>query len=195
MRTTLSRGALLGLGTALLLGISSCGGGSSGGAGSVTSVSATRMLNGLSASETTQLCVDSHAYAGRALSMPNTCNFSAVLLTAFAGPATDAEARMTCTSVYNQCLASPSTADPQPPTCDAIPENCTATVAQYSACLSDGVASVNEELGALPKCSALTLASLSTASSGAPSGTPPTTVACMAFAAACPGYMPPVPTN
>lgn len=190
MRFTFSYGALVMLASA---GLTAGCGSDGGGTGSVTTLSGTKALNGLSASESTQLCADSQAYVGRAISRPDACKSVAVLLTLIGSPASDAEAQMQCASAYNQCLASPSTATGQPDSCDPIPANCTATVAQYSACVTDDITATNQAFGAFPKCSALTLTSLAATNPGNLSTTPPASAACMTFATACPDFKPPVP--
>jgi hypothetical protein len=169
-----------------------CGGGSSGGGGAVTTVSSSKALNTLSASEKTQLCNDSGAYAGRAISKADICKFGVLFAVLLANPQTDAQARTICTSEYNQCLQAPASGSSSTVTCDEIPANCTATVGQYSACLSDGITAVSQTFAAIPSCSTLTLSDLDQGgSSGSDGGT--TSAACAAFEAACPGFTVPTP--
>jgi hypothetical protein len=75
--------------------------------------------------------------------------------------------------------------DATPHTCGAIPATCTATVTQYSACVTDTFVALNQVLGAIPSCSAITLAVLSAPSTG---GTTTTPQSCQPLVTACPGY-------
>jgi hypothetical protein len=108
------------------------------------------------------------------------------MFAAFASPTSDAAAQAACTPVYNQCMAATSGSTTQ--TCDPIPATCTATVAQFSACATDSLVALNQVLGAIPSCNAITLAELSESSTGSTATTPAT---CQAFETACPGYVVP----
>jgi hypothetical protein len=187
-------GKLAGLFVIGVLGSLNCGSGGGGsGGGSVTSVSGSKSLNTLTAAEKTQLCNDSGAYAGRVLSKANACKAIAFLGGIFADPPpqTDAEAQAACMTTYNQCLAAPATGGTN--TCDDIPANCTATVDQYSACLSEGVAAASQTFAAFPSCNMVTLMSNPGGSGGSGGTSTPTSAACMAFQAACPGFDVPSP--
>ena len=132
-KQSLSLLTVLAISAGIFLG---CGGGGTGSAGAVTSVNGTKPLNTLTAAESTQLCKDSGAYVGRAVSKVNACKALALVLTALGSPTTEAQARATCASIYTPCLSAPA-ASSSMDTCDSIPATCTATVAQYSACFSD----------------------------------------------------------
>jgi hypothetical protein len=114
------------------------------------------------------------------------CKMAAVMDAVFASPTSDAAAQAACTPVYNQCMA--ATAGSTTQTCDPIPATCTATVAQFSACVTDTLVALNQVLGAIPSCSAITLAELSASSTGGTT-TPPQS--CQPLETACPGYLVP----
>lgn len=185
-KQSLSLLTVLAISAGIFLG---CGGGGTGSAGAVTSVNGTKPLNTLTAAESTQLCKDSGAYVGRAVSKVNACKALALVLTALGSPTTEAQARATCASIYTPCLSAPA-ASSSMDTCDSIPATCTATVAQYSACFSDQIVALNQVLAASPSCGTITLADLSDngTGGGADGGTEPTSAACMTFETACPGY-------
>ena len=164
--------------------VTGCGSGGSSPT-AVTTVDGTKPLNTLTAAETTQLCNDIDAYMGKGVSKANLCKMAAVMDAAFGGPTSDAAAQAACTSVYNQCMAAPASSSTQ--TCDPIPATCTATVAQFSACATDSLVALNQVLGAIPSCNAITLAELSS-SSGTTTDTTTTPASCQAFETACPTY-------
>jgi hypothetical protein len=149
-------------------------------------VDGTKALNALSATEATQLCKDAGAYASAALSKQNSCKFAALFGAAFGAPTTDAEARAACMTIYTACLSAPAQSDKL--TCDPIPSTCKATVAQYSACMKDGIAAVNQTFAAIPSCSTVTLADLADNGGAGGAGGATTSAACMAFQTACPDY-------
>jgi len=124
------------------------------------------------------------AYAEKVLSQANMCKMAAVMDAGLAGATSDAAAQAACTSAYNQCVAAPASTTQ---TCDPIPANCTATVAQLSACATDTAVLLNQVLGTIPSCNAITLAELST-SSGTTTDTTTTPASCQTFETACPDY-------
>ena len=161
-----------------------CGGGSGGG-GSVTSVSGSKPLGTLTSSEQTKLCNDTGAYIGRSLSKADTCRLAAFVLAALSGASTDAELRTACSMAESQCNSAPSSGGTTG-TCDPIPASCTATVDQYSACVSAEVTATKQSLQSIPSCSTITLADLTSGGTGGDNAPPPQ--ACVDFTAACPGY-------
>jgi len=170
--------------------VASCGSGGSGSSPTaVTTVDGTKPLNTLTAAETTQLCNDTGAYMERVVSKANTCKMAATMAAAFASPTSDAAAQAACTPVYNQCMAGPASSTTQ--TCDPIPADCTATVAQYSACVTDSLVALNQLLGAIPSCNAITLAELSDSSTGGTTTDTTTPASCQAIESACPSFLVP----
>ena len=173
--------------------VASCGGGGSGSSPTaVTTVDGTKPLNTLTAAETTQLCNDTDAYMERVVSKAGMCKMAATMAAAFASPTSDATAQAACTPIYNQCMAGPASSTTQ--TCDPILANCTATVAQYSACATDSLVALNQVLGAIPSCNAITLAELSS-TGGTTTATTTTSASCQAFESACPGFLVPGATG
>ena len=165
--------------------VAGCGGSGSSST-AVTTVDGAKPLNTLTAAETTQLCNDIDAYMGKGVSKANMCKIAAIMGATFASPTSDAAAQAACTPVYNQCMAAPASSNTQ--TCDPIPATCTATVAQLSACETDTLVAFNEVLGAIPSCNTITLAELTSSSTGTTTDTTTTPASCQAFQTACPAY-------
>jgi hypothetical protein len=147
-------------------GSAGSGGGTSGGAGtgggsSVTSISGSKPLNTLTAAESTQLCNDAIAYFKASITKSNSCKFSALVNAASTSSPTDAALQGNCSGMETSCNASATMGPGAATSCFPPPATCTATVEQYSACISNGVASFNQNVSALPSCSAVRLADLS----------------------------------
>ncbi|MEI9952547.1 MAG: hypothetical protein WDO74_27100 [Pseudomonadota bacterium] len=108
------------------------------------------------------------------------CRFSGALLAAISSPKTDAALQASCKTIYDQCIASPTTSTV---TCTKPDATCTATAAEYDVCVNDMTASVSKLENTLPSCDKLTLASQGTIGTGA---TPETPASCTAVRAKCP---------
>ena len=149
-----SKGGTVGTG-----GSSSNGGtmaGGAGGGGSVTSVSGGKTLGSLTPSEATQLCQDTSAYFGKNISPATLCKEAGLGFSVSSSAPTDAQLEQNCSGREAECLqGGPAIAN-----CTAISANCTATVDQYSACITDRVAAFNQQVNALPSCATVTLPDL-----------------------------------
>jgi hypothetical protein len=168
------------------------GGGTSGGAGtgggsSVTSISGSKPLNTLTPAESTQLCEDATAYFMSSITKANSCKFSALVNAASTSSPTDAVLQSNCTSMETACNASATMGPGSATGCFPPPATCAATVAQYSACVSDGVASFNQNVSALPSCSVVRLADLTAIFAALEATYQP--AACMPLATACPDFL------
>jgi hypothetical protein len=175
-----------------------CGSGSPSGAGGTTfttSVSGSKPLNTLTTSDKAQLCADVVRYESSSDFARAQCKSSGVLtaslLASFEPSLSDTDLRAACTQTYDACLSSAADAGSSGAgsmgMCDSsvsIPADCVATVAEYSACVSDLPSLVG---GSFPECSALTRASLNTDAGTVDVSGTPNTPACNTFSAKCPG--------
>jgi hypothetical protein len=133
----------------------SAAGGTTGG-GAVTTLSGSRSLGSLSPAEATQLCDDTYAYYGRAISQATLCKEAGLAFGVSSSAPTDAQLRQNCQSQEAACLA----AGPAVASCGSIPMPCGVTVAQYSACVSDQAAAFNTGVAGLASCTTVSLADL-----------------------------------
>jgi hypothetical protein len=135
-------------------GGTSSGGGTGGGASTVTTLDGSKAVNALSPAEVTQLCSDTYAYFGSAIPKATTCRWKGLSFGASSSAPTDAQLQSNCTNKETSCTQS---ADPwaDNPGCNDIPATCTATVAQYSTCISDEVTAFKQLVGGFPACSML----------------------------------------
>jgi hypothetical protein len=166
------------------------GTGGSAGGGAVTSISGSRTLGSLTAAESDQLCNDTKAYFMAAISKANSCKFSALSNAASTSAPSDAVLRTNCTSMETSCNASATMGPGAATSCFPPAATCTATVAQYSACISDETALLNQSATTLPNCSAVRLADISPifAAVEALYQVP----GCMALANVCPEFVFPI---
>lgn len=166
-------------------------GGTGGGATSVTTISGTTALNALTPAQTTQLCDDTYAYFGTAISKATTCRWRGLAYGASSSAPTDAQLQSNCTNKETSCQGS---ADPWADNlgCNDIPSTCAATVAQYSACISDEVAAFIQLVGGFPMCSML-MRSNASEILNAIAAPPP--ASCASLTDACPELSPPGPLN
>ena len=147
-------------------GIAGAGGGGGGGPGtgggsSVTSISGTKALGTLTTAEVNQLCDDTKAYFMGSISKANSCKFSALSNAASTSAPSDAVLRANCAAMENSCNASDAMGPGAATSCLPPASTCTATVAQYSACITGGAALLTQSAGTLPNCSAVRLADIS----------------------------------
>ncbi|HEY2730795.1 MAG TPA: hypothetical protein VGK52_12715 [Polyangia bacterium] len=178
----------------------SCGG---GGSGFHTSVPGDKPLSGLSPADAKTLCTDTGTFVTmqfQSLSTKETqCRATGIALAALSsngGSATDAQLQAACLAGYQLCQAAPADAGfttggtdagaPSVNCANAMAEgaSCTATVAQYSACLGETTASLQN---LFPPCNQVTKATLATFTGDGGTAGPAAGPACMAFQAACPG--------
>jgi hypothetical protein len=130
------------------------GGGSSG--TSVTTVSGANALNALTADEATRLCDDTYAYFASAIPQATSCKWKGLAYATSSSAPTDEKLKSNCTTKETSCLgAAPSEVWPNPG-CNDLPKTCTATVAEYSACISDEVAGFIKTVDGLSSCADFT---------------------------------------
>ena len=166
------------------------GTGGSGGGGSVTSISSSKTLGSLTAAESDQLCNDTKAYFMTAISKANSCKFSALSNAASTSAPNDAVLRTNCTSMETSCNASATMGPGASTSCFPPAATCTATVAQYSACISDQAALLNQSANTLPSCSAVRLADISPIFGAVEALYQ--AAGCMALTTACPEFVFPI---
>jgi hypothetical protein len=178
-----------GLGVTLLVSAVACGS-SSGGGGSVTSVPGNTGLATLTPAQATQLCTDTGAYLARNITKADACKLAGftttVLAFAFDSTLTDTQLQATCTMAVDSCNS--SAADGGTTTTCSIGDTstcaATATVSQYSTCVTDAVAGEKATFAAIPACSSLTAALLS--ADGGTGGTTGQPASCATLMSACP---------
>jgi hypothetical protein len=171
------------VGAMLAMGVG-CGGGGGPGSGwgdpIPTSVPGNKRFSDLTPAERDQLCTDLTQWAMSGPFLTDGCNASAWLATELAASfdtsMTDLDLQTTCQGLYDSCVAGGVTVD-----CNKVPTTCTATVGEYTTCLSDSTAN----LGGLPQCSALTRASVQATVSRL--NNQPTSAACTSLENKCPG--------
>jgi hypothetical protein len=178
-----------GLGVTLLVSAVACS--SSSGGGSVTSIPGSTGLATLTPAQATQLCTDSTSYVSRSISKSDTCKLlgftAAAIAVGFGAATTDQAVQQTCQASVDQCNNS-SPDGGTTGTCsigDTSTCAATATVSEYSTCISDDVTAVKGSLSSIPACSALTIASL-TATDGGTGGTTTTPASCTKLMTDCP---------
>ena len=165
--------------------------GSGGGGGSaVTSISGSKPLGTLTAAESTQLCDDTKAYFKSAISKANSCKFSALSNAASTSAPSDTVLQTNCASMETSCNASATMGPGTSTSCFPPPATCTATVAQYSACISDEAALLTQSANTLPSCAAVRLADITPIFAAVEALYQAT--GCMALMAACPDFVFPI---
>jgi hypothetical protein len=129
-------------------------GGGASGEGSVTTLSGTKELNALTPEEATQLCDDTYAYFASAIPREISCKWKALAYATSSSAPSEEKLRSNCTTKETTCLA--GSAPTGNPGCGEIPPSCTATVAEYSACISEEVADFIKTVEGLPSCADFT---------------------------------------
>jgi hypothetical protein len=167
------------------------GGGAGGGSGAVTTISGSKALNALTPTEVTQLCDDTYAYFGSAIPKATTCRWRGLAYGASSSAPTDAQLQTSCANKETSCQGS---ADPWADNlgCNDIPSTCAATVAQYSACISDEVAAFIQLVNGFPMCSALMRSNASDILNAIAAAPP---ASCASLMNTCPELSPPGPLN
>jgi hypothetical protein len=176
-------------------GGTSTGGGTGGGGGtasgaSVTTLSGSTAVNALTAAQVTQLCDDTYAYFGSAIPKATTCKWRGLSYAASSSAPSQTVLQQNCTNKETACQPTDPWANNLG--CNDIPSTCTATVAQYSACISDEVAAFIQAVNGLPICTALTSAGTA-AVVDAQTASPP--AGCASLMDTCPELYPPGPFN
>ena len=184
---------------AVLVVVSAIGCGGGGGSSFSTSVQGSKPLGTLSTTEAATLCKDTSSYlmaqTSALNSKENQCRATGLAfaaLSSMGSSQTDAMIQQACQAGYALCESAPADdggIDTTTTTVDctnamAPPATCTATVSQYSACLSEQIAVAQ---GLFTPCNQLTAAKLATLTSdgGTSASAGP---ACAAFDAACPDF-------
>ena len=164
-------------------------GGSSG--TSVTSVSGTKAITSLNATEGTQLCNDTYSYFDTTVPRAMACKWNGLSRAASSSSRTQDDLQKGCALAENSCLQSDAGAFPNPGCGDIPKANCTATVAQYSSCIGDEIAAFKQTVNGLPECNVATLADTSPIFDALGGGTPP--ASCASLGDACPALVIPSP--
>jgi hypothetical protein len=98
-----------------------------------------------------------------------------------------------CTDHEAACLqAGSGVGSADDPGCNDIPSTCTATVAEYSACISDEVEAFSQGMNGLPSCATSTSASMSAVWQVM---VPTAPASCDSLTNECPELSPPAPNN
>jgi hypothetical protein len=119
-------------------------------------VSGANALNALTADEATRLCDDTYAYFASAIPQATSCKWKGLAYATSSSAPTDEKLKSNCTTKETSCLgAAPSEVWPNPG-CNDLPTTCTATVAEYSACISDEVAGFIKTVDGLSSCADFT---------------------------------------
>ncbi|HVV51473.1 MAG TPA: hypothetical protein VHO06_17525 [Polyangia bacterium] len=175
-------------------GGSSATGGATGtgtGGSAVTTLSNNKAINALTAAEGTQLCNNTYAYFGSAIPQATTCKWQGLAYAVQSSAPSDTVLQQQCTKQLNSCQQA---ADPwaNNPGCNTLPADCTATVAQYSTCISDEATAFMQTVSGLPTCATVTMSSTSSITD-AQLAAPP--ASCASLMDACPDLYPPSPLN
>jgi hypothetical protein len=167
-------------------------GGTSSNGTSVTTLGDTKSLNALSAAEITQLCKDTYAYFGKAVPMATACQYKGLSFATSSSAPSDSQFQQICRDQETTCTqAGTGLGSADNPGCSDIPSSCTATVAQYSACVSDELVAFNQGMIGLPSCATATSAVIS-AVWRVMAPTPP--ASCDSLSVTCPELSPPNPS-
>jgi hypothetical protein len=136
-----------------------------------------------------QICTDVTNYTAHNISQANACKFagveSAAFALAFSPDMTDADLQSACSQAVTQCNSTPP--DTSGSTCDftgVATCSADATIADFNACTTAEVSAENTAFGAVPACSALTKAWLT--SNGDSIGAIVEPASCTSLAAKCP---------
>jgi hypothetical protein len=165
---------------------SAASGGSSGAAGAVTTLGESQSLGSLTPMDAAELCSDTYAYFGRAISQSTLCKWAGLTYGVSSSAPSDSQLEQNCASQEALC----EQAGPAAPSCSPIPADCDATVAQYNACITDQVTALNSGVAALPTCASVTLNDLASVWNLI-TGNPP--ASCASLLNACPTLALPAP--
>jgi hypothetical protein len=152
---------------ALLTLLGACGGG-----GAVphsfepqTGLADEKPLPTLTKEEAKRLCEQARAYVDETVPPERlrtvSCSVAGSFAASLAGANTDAQLRMSCKRVYDDCMRRTTVSTAAFPTvtisCQPGRADCMATVGEVEACLKDARAALDEFLSALPTCDKLTV--------------------------------------
>ena len=110
----------------------------------------------MTADETTQLCDDTYAYFVKGIPQATACKWKALSYATSSSAPTEEKLRSNCTTKEGSCMAGAPAAVWPNPGCGDMPSACTATVADYSTCISDQVADFNKTVDGLVECAEFT---------------------------------------
>ena len=157
----------------------------------MTSVPGSKSLATLTPADLTQICTDTGAYYSRNVTKADACKIAgftaAALVFAFNSAATDTDLQTACSDAVTSCNS--SSADGGTTTTCSVGDTstcaATATVDEYSKCVTDAVAAQKASFAAIPACSSITVASLSTDGGTGTTSNPP--ASCAMLMTDCPG--------
>jgi len=138
-----------------------CGGGDdaadpggAGGSGSsgFTTLSGTTSLSALTPAQATQLCNDTYAHFGTAITDATMCKWKGLAFATSSSAPSPEQYRANCVEKETSCLADPAAARSNNPGCSSFPGGCTATVAEYSTCVNDQIAFFNQTVAGIAAC-------------------------------------------
>ena len=126
-------------------------GGSSSGATAVTTLNDGLALKALTTADAAQLCKDTYAYFGKTIPMATACKYKGLSYATSSSAPSDSQFQQVCKDHEATCTqAGSGVGSATDPGCSALPSTCTATVAQYSACISDEVVTFNQGVSGPP---------------------------------------------
>ena len=168
-------------------GMGTGGGSATPGEGAVTTLGGAQVLNALTPAEASQLCSDTYAYFRSTIDRAVFCKSTGLGFAISSSAPTDEVMRENCGTYETDCLQEA----PESPTCNEIPPGCTATVEQYSACITDQATDFVQGVNGLTGCATL-------ASSDKPAVwefvTRDLPASCTALTSTCAGLNPPPPS-
>jgi non-reducing end alpha-L-arabinofuranosidase len=162
------------------------GAGGAGGGSSITTLAGNKPLGGLTPAEASQLCKDTYAYFGQAITQEALCKWAGLSYGVSSSASTDAKLQENCARQQSACLQSGGMSA----SCGDIPSNCAATVAQYSTCIADRSAAFNKAVTELAGCATVKTSDLAAIWDYATSDPP---ASCMSVNSKCPTMDIPTP--
>ncbi len=166
------------------------GGSGGGGTAKVTTLADTKAFKDLTDAELTQLCNDTFAYFGSSISSADRCKWAGLQAASSSSPESDAKMQTTCATHQNLCNTADAGTGSNFYCFGSIDPLCTATVAQYSTCISDETAGFGNTVKGFPACGAIKISDVPSIMD-AELATPP--ASCATFANACSGLDVPNP--
>jgi hypothetical protein len=153
---------------------------------SVTHLSGTETVGSLSTTDATQLCDDTYAYFGKALSQSDLCKWAGLTHGVSSLASSDATLQESCKTQENSCLQAGAVVAK----CDTIPADCDVTVSVFSACITAQAQAFNEAVNGLPGCATVALSDLPGVWAYGTADLPAT---CTAITEKCPTFNLPTP--
>jgi hypothetical protein len=167
--------------------VSASGCSKTAGGTAVTGLCGGAPLNTLTAAEAATLCTDTSAYIASAIGRANGCKYLGIIAAASNSAPSEEQLQAACSTSESACNEDASIAGPGANTlCGSVPPTCTATVEQYSTCVTGQAVVFDQGASELVSCSMLTFGNLSTAYDVPMAAT--AAPACMAIKTACPSF-------